>query len=132
MYAIELLKMIENFEEKYPEIDLNIRGLYLDVTGNSNTSNHGYLSSYEIGLEYIKFKTKKSIDNRIRIPKLKSILKKVKYKKLHIEIINYNFSTKVVTEIPWLELRSNICHSTDRDKSPARDRYVYREEIKND
>lgn len=118
MYAIELLRVIQKFEEKYPDVDLSNRGIYIDTEVQ-----YGYLSSYEIGLEYIKFKTDKWSDNEIVIPELKSILEKSKSKKIHIELGN-----EIITEIPHLIKAYSLCYFPEFTVEENQ-RHVHREEI---
>lgn len=125
MYAIELLRMIQKFEEKYPDIDLSNRGFRVEFENESGWLIH-FVSSYKIGLKYIKFKTEKYYDNKIRIPELKSILEKYNYKKIYIEI-----ESEILYEIPNFVILSNLIYNNKMTLTRLREwsYYITREEI---
>lgn len=97
MYAIELLKMIEKFEEKYPETDLEGRGIWIN----------GFYIFYEnttlsnIELEF-------SLRKKTYIPELKVILEKNKSKKI-------NFNNPNIREIECLILGYDLIVSTIKE-----------------
>lgn len=124
MYAIELLMMIQKFERKYPTKDLKERGLFIENKINGSYIN-GYIASYEVGLEYIKFKLRCGEPNEIFIPELKSILEKNKYKKIHIDV-----GGEILTEISYIAQVYNLCYFTYEDLTlEVGRRYITRKEI---
>lgn len=71
MYAIELLRMIEKFEKKYPDISLEERGIW----------DNGFYLFYE-NTTLLNIELKFSSRKKTYIPELKNILEKNKYKKI--------------------------------------------------